>query len=53
MDEVLTHACVSEEDYINALKITKRGRSVILKRDPGDAFTNGYNFSILLYGERT
>ena len=48
MDEVLTHACVSEEDYINALKITKRGRSVILKRDPGDAFTNGYNFSILL-----
>ena len=34
---------VSEEDYIKCLKVTCRGRTVILKQNPYDIYTIGCN----------
>ena len=38
---------MSDEDYIESLKIASRGKTVILKRNPSDVFTNGCNLNIL------
>ena len=34
--------------YIEALKLTHQGRTVILKQNPSDSYTNGCNHDILL-----
>ena len=47
LDEVLSKANISQETYMNALKITRRCRNVILKRNPADLYTNGCNHEIL------
>ena len=47
LDDVLSRAGISKETYVKALKVTHHGRSVVLKRNPADAYTNGCNHDIL------
>ena len=47
LEEILNTANVSLENYIEALSISKSGRSVILKRQPSEQFVNCYSPSIL------
>ena len=47
LDELLQEANISEFDYFESLKISCRGKNVILKRNPSDVFTNGCNLEIL------
>ena len=47
LSEVLKHACISEDTFVEALKLTHRGQSIILKRNPSDVYTNGCNHDIL------
>ena len=44
---ILEQAKVSEDEYMSAVKVTKHGRSVVLRRNPSDAYTNGCNHEIL------
>ena len=48
LDDVLQAAGITEQEYLRALKVTHQGRSVILKCNPSDSFTNGCNHNILL-----
>ena len=47
LDSILDKAHISTDTYINALKVSHRGRSVILKCDPSDVNINGCNHEIL------
>ena len=44
---ILKQAKVSEDEYMSVVKVTKHGRSVVLRRTPSDAYTNGCNHEIL------
>ena len=45
--DLLSKADVSEQAYIDSLKVGSRGKTVILKRNPSDVLTNGCNINIL------
>ena len=47
--DVLEEIGVSEDAYVEALKVSRKGNNVILKRDPRDVFTNGCNHDILRF----
>ena len=47
LEEILRQANVSVEAYMSAVKLTKRGRGIVLQRDIGDVYTNGCNHGIL------
>ena len=47
LDSILEKADISRDVYINALKVSHHGHSVILKRDPCDVNINGCNHEIL------
>ena len=47
LDERLSQANISVEEYTNNLKVAHRGINVILKRNPSDVFTNGCNLEVL------
>ena len=47
MEELLTKANITEDQYLDNLKVTCHGKSIILKRSPSDVFTNGCNQEIL------
>ena len=47
MDSILDKAHISTDTYINALKVSHQGHSVILKCDPSDVNINGCNHEIL------
>ena len=47
LDAILEQARVTEDEYMSAVKVTKHGRSVVLRKNPGDAYTNGCNHEIL------
>ena len=54
LSDVLEQAHISQDTYLSALKVTQRGRSVILKHNPSDVYTNGCNHDILkLWGANT
>ena len=44
---ILEEVEVTADEYMSAVKVTKRGCSVVLKRNPSDAYTNGCNHEIL------
>ncbi|XP_062618879.1 uncharacterized protein LOC134280486 [Saccostrea cucullata] len=46
-EEVLQSANITEEDYINALKISKNRTTVIMKRSISEVYVNNYNPYIL------
>ena len=46
-DSILEKAAISRDVYMNALKVSHHGRSVILKSDPCDVNINGCNDKIL------
>ena len=48
LDAILEQAKVTEDQYMSAVKVTKHGHSVVLQRNPSDAYTNGCNHEILL-----
>ena len=45
--ELLSKANVSEQEYIESLKVGSRGKTIILKRNPPDILTNGCNVDIV------
>ena len=45
--DLLCKSGVGEEEYVNCLKISRIGKTVILKRNPCDILTNGCNLKIL------
>ena len=47
LDTILEQAKVTEDQYMSAVKVTKHGCSVVLQRNPSDAYTNGCNHEIL------
>ena len=47
LDSILDKAHISTDAYINALKVSHWGCSVILKHDPSDVNINGCNHEIL------
>ena len=47
LNVILEQARVTGEEYMSAVKVTKHGRSVVLRRNPSDAYTNGCNIEIL------
>ena len=47
LDVILEQAKVTEDQYMSAVKVTKHGHSVVLQRNPSDAYTNGCNHEIL------
>ena len=47
LDVILEQAKVTEDQYMSAVKVTKHGSSVVLQRNPSDAYTNGCNHEIL------
>ena len=47
IEEMLEIICVDLNDYINALQISTKGTTVILKCNIQDAFINGLNSDIL------
>ena len=47
LSSVLDAVGVTEDEYVRALSICRKGRNIILKRDPADCFTNGCNHEIL------
>ena len=50
LDVILEQAKVTEDQYMSAVKVTKHGHSVVLQRNPSDAYTNGCNHEILHCG---
>ena len=51
LDSILDKAHISTDAYINALKVSHQGCSVILKHDPSDVNINGCNHEILCLWE--
>ena len=47
LDVILEQARVTEDEYMSAAKVTKHVHSVVLQRNPSDAYTNGCNHEIL------
>ena len=47
LEEILRQANVSVEEYMSAVKLTKRGRGIVLKRGIDDVYTNGSNHGVL------
>ena len=47
LNEVLHEVGIMEEQYIDSLKVSHHGRSVILKCNPKDVLTNGCHHEIL------
>ena len=47
MEDLLTKANITEDQYLDSLKVTHHGKSIVLKRSPSDVFTNGCNQEIL------
>ena len=47
LPDILKEAVISYEDYHSALKTSKRGRTVVLKRKPSEINTNYYNPHLL------
>ena len=47
MEELLMKANITEDQYLESLKVTRHGKSIVLKRSPSDVFTNGCNQEIL------
>jgi len=47
LDDVLSTAGVSDEEYHGALSVNVKGRSLVLQRDLCDANINNYNATIL------
>lgn len=45
--DILNEINISEEQYMSALKISSKGKNIILKRNPRDVFINGCNHEIL------
>ena len=45
-EEILHKLSVKEDEYINALSISKQGTSIVLKRNPRDIFLNACNIDI-------
>ena len=43
LDEILNHLKISSDDYHNALTISERGKTVVLKRKPNEMWVNNYN----------
>ena len=48
LQEVLEQTSIPLDTYLDALKFTHHDKSVVLKRNPTDAYTNGCNHNILL-----
>ena len=47
MEELLQKSNVSEQEYLNSLKIARHGKNIVLKRSPTDVLTNGCNQEVL------
>ena len=47
MEELLQKANVTVDQYVTSIKVSRRGRNVVLQRNPCDVFTNGCNYKIL------
>ena len=43
ISDVLERACVTEEDYYEALQVSKRGITIVLRRQPFERNINNYN----------
>ena len=48
LDELLTKAELSLNDYMKALEVSNRGNVVVLKREPNECSINNYNASVML-----
>ena len=46
-EEILAHASVSQETYIDALRVNKTGVSIVLQRQHQDCYVNNYNPDVL------
>ena len=49
LQQILLLCNISEEDYVKALSVTKRGSKIILKRSTEDLSTNSFNKDILKF----
>ena len=47
MEDLLSQAKTTEEEYMNALSYSKKGNNVVLQRTPAEQCINGYNPTIL------
>ena len=47
LEELLQKANVTEDQYIESLRVTQHGKNIILKCSPSDVFTNGSNHKVL------
>ena len=48
LSELLDKAEVTEQEYVDALKLSANSCVVILQREPSECFTNNYNPSVML-----
>ena len=47
LEDILHKSEISKETYMNALKISKSGNTLVLKRNPNEMHINSYNPDIL------
>ena len=48
LDELLSLANITSKEYHNALSVSNRGDTIVLKRDPCDCNINNYNPAVML-----